>query len=115
MRRRVDVANHGLSQNAASAIVQLRLTGRKRLNLLENELQRLFNAQHGTNQLYMARNARSISCPCSVRKLSGWNCTPTTGSRLCRIAMISWPPSGASAQALTTKSGESVSGRITRL
>ena len=61
---------------------------------------------------YIFRKLASSLGPSSVRKLSGWNWTPSMGMVLWRMPMIS--VSGASTvRAVTSNSGERVSGLIT--
>src|SRR6185503_16478675 len=98
------------SENQAEGVFHCEPRRRKRRGLIQHELQGFVDFEH---QTFVARKARSMSWPCSVRKLSGWNCTPNSGHFSWRIAMISREPSGAAAQADTMKSLRSVSGRIT--
>src|SRR6185436_18989232 len=103
MGRRVDIADHILGKHTTQRVAKRDGPAEGPIcaaDLRGNQVLGFFYAKH----IHSAKNARNMSWPCSVRKLSGWNCTPTTGSVLWRMAMISLPPSGASAQAETRKS-----------
>ena len=63
----------------------------------------------------ISRNRANNVGPQSVRKLSGWNCSPKTGCDLWRMPIITREPSGDTLQAETSKASLSVSGWITRL
>src|SRR4051812_15652604 len=60
---------------------------------------------------YFLRKFASSFSPCSVRKLSGWYCTPSKGQDLWRTPMIS----SAAVQLLISNSGGSVPLRMMRL
>ena len=66
--RRVDVADDFFRQDAAVGVFDGNPRRLQRLGMVQNEAEGVVNRQHRS---YIARKARSISCPCSVRKLSG--------------------------------------------
>ena len=86
--RRIDVADHVLGQHKPGRIDKRHSPRRERPRVLFDQRQCFFNADHvAKNQT--AKNWRRISKPACVRKLSGWNCTPNSGSSRWRIPMIS--------------------------